>query len=82
MVVGRVMENKNWCFELTISKLALQRSGVHNFVYSRSQPLVTPVTQAPLQAAGLLLDDDGIAVIRKNDHEEPVETRPFQAPLG
>jgi hypothetical protein len=48
----------------------------------RSQPLFTPVTQAPLQAAGLLLGDDGVAVIRKNDHEEPVETRLFQAPLG
>src|SRR5438270_11394847 len=35
-----------------------------------------------LQAAGLLLGDDGVAVIRKNDHEEPVETRLFQAPLG
>jgi hypothetical protein len=42
----------------------------------------TRVTQAPLQAAGLLLGDDGVAVIRKNDHEEPVETRLFQAPLG
>ena len=48
----------------------------------RSQPLFTRVTQAPLQAAGLLLGDDGVAVIRKNDHEEPVETRLFQAPLG
>ena len=48
----------------------------------RSRPLFTPVTQAPLQAAGLLLGDDGVAVIRKNDHEEPVETRLFQAPLG
>ena len=48
----------------------------------RSQPLFTRVTQVPLQAAGLLLGDDGVAVIRKNDHEEPVETRLFQAPLG
>jgi hypothetical protein len=48
----------------------------------RSQPLFTPVTRAALQAAGLLLGDDGIAVIRKNDHEEPIETRLFQAPLG
>jgi hypothetical protein len=48
----------------------------------RSRLLFTPVTQAPLQGAGLLLGDDGVAVIRKNDHEEPVETRLFQAPLG
>jgi hypothetical protein len=49
---------------------------------ARSRLLFTPVTQAPLQGAGLLLGDDGVAVIRKNDHEEPVETRLFQAPLG
>jgi len=30
----------------------------------------------------MLLGDDGVAVIRKNDHEEPIETRLFQAPLG
>jgi hypothetical protein len=36
--------------------------------------------QPCLRAA--LLGDDGVAVIRKNDHEEPVETRLFQAPLG
>jgi hypothetical protein len=48
----------------------------------RSRLLFTPVTQVPLQGAGLLLGDDGAAVIRKNDHEEPVETRLFQAPLG
>ncbi len=48
----------------------------------RSRLLFTPVTQVPLQGAGLLLGDDGVAVIRKNDHEEPVETRLFQAPLG
>ena len=47
----------------------------------RSQPLFTRVRQVPLQAAGLLLGDDGVGVIRKNDHEEPVETRLFQAPL-
>jgi hypothetical protein len=34
----------------------------------------------PLQGAGLLLGDDGVAVIRKNDHEEPVETRLIQTP--
>jgi hypothetical protein len=34
-----------------------------------------------LQGAGLLLGDDGVAVIRKNDHEEPIEIRLFQAPL-
>ena len=49
---------------------------------ARSRLLFTPVTQAPLQGAGLLLGDDGVAVIRKNDHEEPVETRLFQVPLG
>jgi hypothetical protein len=48
----------------------------------RSRLLFTPVTQAALRGAGLLLSDDGVAVIRKNDHEEPVETRLFQAPLG
>jgi hypothetical protein len=48
----------------------------------RSQLLFTRVTQAPLQAAVLLLGDDGVAMIRKNDHQEPVETRLFQAPLG
>jgi hypothetical protein len=48
----------------------------------RSRPLFTPVTQAPLPGAGMLLGDDGVAVIRKNDHEEPIETRLFQAPLG
>ena len=48
----------------------------------RSRLLFAPVTQASLQGAGLLLGDDGVAVIRKNDHEEPVETRLFQAPLG
>ena len=48
----------------------------------RSGRLFTPVTQVPLQAAGLLLGNDGVAVIRKNDHEEPVETRLFHAPLG
>jgi hypothetical protein len=47
----------------------------------RSRPRFTLVAQAPLQAEGLLLNDDGVAVIRKNDHEEPVETRLFQAPL-
>jgi hypothetical protein len=30
----------------------------------------------------MLLGDDGVAVIRKNDHEEPIETRLLQAPLG
>jgi hypothetical protein len=48
----------------------------------RSRPLFTPVTQAPLPGAGMLLGDDSVAVIRKNDHEEPIETRLFQAPLG
>jgi len=48
----------------------------------RSRLLFAPVTQAPLRGAELLLGDDGVAVIRKNDHEEPVETRLFQAPLG
>jgi hypothetical protein len=33
-----------------------------------------------MPAAGLLLGDDGVAVIRKNDHEEPVETRLFRLP--
>jgi hypothetical protein len=46
----------------------------------RSRPLFTPVTQAPLRGAGMLLGDDGVAVIRKHDHEEPIETRLFQAP--
>jgi len=48
----------------------------------RSRPLFTPVEQAPLQSAGLVFGDDGVAVIRKNGHEEPVEARLFQAPLG
>ena len=48
----------------------------------RSRPFFTPVEQAPSPSAGLVLGDDGVAVIRKNDHEEPVETRLFQAPLG
>jgi hypothetical protein len=34
-----------------------------------------------LQVAGLLLGDDGVAVIRKNDHEQPLEIRLFQATL-
>jgi hypothetical protein len=48
----------------------------------RNRVLFAPVAQAPMQEAGLLLGDDGVAVIRKNDYEEPVETRLFQAPLG
>src|SRR5436190_18275945 len=48
----------------------------------RSRSLFTPITQIALQGTGLLLGDDGIAVIRKNDQEEPIETRLFQAPLG
>src|SRR5262249_8814126 len=48
----------------------------------RSQPLFTPVTQNSSQGAGLLLGDDDIAVIRKNDYEDPVATKLFQAPLG
>ena len=48
----------------------------------RSRLLFTPVTQVSLQRAGLLLGHEGVAVIRKNDHEEPVEARLFQAPLG
>lgn len=46
----------------------------------RSGVLFTPVTQAPQQGVGLLLDDDGVALIRKNDHEEVVEAKLFQAP--
>ena len=46
----------------------------------RSRPLFMPVTEAPLQGGGLLLGDDGVAVIRKNDNEDPVETKLFQAP--
>jgi len=48
----------------------------------RSRSLFTPITQIALQGTGLLLGDDGVAVIRKNDQEEPIETRLFQAPLG
>jgi hypothetical protein len=48
----------------------------------RSRPLFTPVTQTSLPGAGMLLGDDGVAVIRKNDHEEPLETRLFQSSLG
>jgi hypothetical protein len=48
----------------------------------RSRLLFTPITQASLEGLGLPLGDDGVAVIRKNDHEEPVESRLFQAPLG
>ena len=48
----------------------------------RSRLLFTPVTQASLQGAGSLLSDDGIAVIRKNNHDDAVETRLFQASLG
>jgi hypothetical protein len=43
----------------------------------RSRQLFTPVTQTPSPNPGLLLAEDGIAVIRKNDHDEPVETRLF-----
>ena len=46
----------------------------------RSRVLFTPLTRAPEQGVGLLLDDDGIAVIRKNDHEEAVEAKPFPSP--
>ena len=48
----------------------------------RSRPIFTPITQASTQGAGLLLGDGGIAVIRKNDHDEPLETRLFQGSLG
>jgi hypothetical protein len=48
----------------------------------RSRSLFTPITQIAVQGTGLLLGDDGVAVIRKNDQEESVETRLFQAPLG
>jgi hypothetical protein len=48
----------------------------------RSRSLFTPITQIPLEGAGLLLGDDGVAVIRKNDQEEPIEARLFQAPLA
>ena len=48
----------------------------------RSRSLFTPITQMPSQGAGLLLGEDDVAVVRKNDGEEPIETRLFQAPLG
>jgi hypothetical protein len=48
----------------------------------RSRPLFTPITQIALREAGLRLGEDGVAAIRKNDQEEPIETRLFQAPLG
>jgi hypothetical protein len=48
----------------------------------RSKPLFTPITQIPLEAGGLVLGADGVAVIRKNDQEEPIEARLFQAPLA
>jgi hypothetical protein len=48
----------------------------------RSRQLFTPITQTPPQNAGLVLGEDGIAVIRKNDRDDPVETRLFQAPLA
>src|SRR5262249_38213051 len=48
----------------------------------RSRPLFTPITQIPLDRTGLLLGDDGVAVIRKNDEEEPIEAKLFQAPLA
>jgi class 3 adenylate cyclase len=48
----------------------------------RSRPPFTPITQIPLEGAGLLLGADGVAVIRKNEEEEPLEVRLFQAPLA
>jgi hypothetical protein len=48
----------------------------------RNRPLFTPLAQTSLRGEGLLLGDDGVVVIRKNDEEEPIETRLFHAPLG
>jgi hypothetical protein len=48
----------------------------------RSRPLFTPASDAALHGTGVRLGDDGVAVIRKHEHDEPVETRLFQVPLG
>ena len=48
----------------------------------RNRVIFAPVTQTASLSGGLLLRDDGVAVIRKTDRDEPVEARLFQAPLG
>jgi hypothetical protein len=49
-----------------------------------SRSLFAPITPvaAALRGPGLLVGDDGVAVIRKNEQEEPLETRLFQAALS
>ena len=46
----------------------------------RSRQLFTLVTQTSSKNAGLVLGDDGVAVIRKNYRDEPVETRLSKPP--
>jgi len=46
-----------------------------------TRPLFTPFAVASSQTPGLVLGDDGMAFIRKNDQEEPIEARLFEAAL-
>lgn len=48
----------------------------------RNRVIFAPITQTPSLNGGLILGDDGVAVIRKSDRDEPVEARLFQASLG
>jgi hypothetical protein len=47
-----------------------------------ARALFAPIESAPSQAPGLVLREDGMAVIRKNEQEEPIEGRLFQAALS
>src|SRR5580700_10032203 len=40
-----------------------------------TRPLFTPIAAAPSQARGLVLGDDGTAVLRKNDQDEAIEAK-------
>jgi hypothetical protein len=47
-----------------------------------TQPLFKPIMAPPSDAPGLVLCDDGTAVIRKNEQDEPIESRLFEAELN
>lgn len=47
-----------------------------------AKPLFTPIAASPSQQPGFTSDGDGSVTIRKNDHEDPIEARLFQARLG
>ena len=46
-----------------------------------ARTLFTPLEPPPSQMPGLAPRDNGMVAIRKNEHEEPIEVRLFQAAL-